>query len=127
MLGDRIQEERNRLGMTQEAFAHAAGAKRRTLIDWEKGKTSPTAVQLVGLVDVGVDPLYVLLARRSPEFLTPDEESLLVGYRSLDARGRAGVLGMIAGFGGNQIDQQFNAPVGQVAHGDIHITGRRNK
>ena len=60
----RLREERDRLGLTQEVFADAAGAKRRTLVDWEKGVSSPTAVQLSALAAVGVDVQYVLTGQR---------------------------------------------------------------
>lgn len=63
MLEDRLREERERLRLTQEVFAEAAGAKRRTLIDWEKGVSSPTAVQLSALSEIGVDVLYVLTGK----------------------------------------------------------------
>jgi transcriptional regulator with XRE-family HTH domain len=60
VIGERLKSERERLGMTQPDFAEAAGAKKRTLIDWEKGVSSPTAVQLAALAGIGVDALYVL-------------------------------------------------------------------
>lgn len=52
------------MGLTQEAFAESAGAKRRTLQDWEKGISSPTAVQLSALGSVGVDVQFVLTGQR---------------------------------------------------------------
>lgn len=64
MIGVRIKEERERLGMTQPQFAEAAGAAKRTLIEWEKGSTSPTAVQLSALMNIGVDVLYILTGMR---------------------------------------------------------------
>lgn len=60
MIGDRLKEERERLKMTQPQFAEAAGAAKRTLIEWEKGTTSPNAVQLSALQKIGVDVFYVL-------------------------------------------------------------------
>ncbi len=65
MIGDRLRVERERLKLTQPAFAEMAGAKKRTLIDWEKGVSSPTAVQLASLAEVGVDVLFVLTGQRS--------------------------------------------------------------
>jgi len=65
MLELRLRKERERLKLTQEAFAEAAGAKRRTLIDWEKGISSPTAVQLSALSEIGVDVQYVLTGRNA--------------------------------------------------------------
>ncbi|OHX10282.1 MULTISPECIES: helix-turn-helix transcriptional regulator [Chromobacterium] len=64
MIELRLKEERERLGLTQEVFADKAGAKRRTLVDWEKGVSSPTAVQLAALAAAGVDVQYVLLGQR---------------------------------------------------------------
>ena len=65
MIGTRLKEERERLGMNQESFAAIAGAKRRTLVDWEKGSTSPTAVQLAAFAEFGVDIQYVLTGDKS--------------------------------------------------------------
>lgn len=121
MINERIKEERGRLGLTQPEFAEVAGAKKRTLIDWEKGVSSPTAVQLSALATIGADVQYILTGNRSSAALTPDEQALLAGYRALDARGKAGVFGMIGGLtqSPDSVGQQFNAPVGQVAQGDI--------
>lgn len=69
MIGSRLREERDRLKLSQDAFAALAGAKRRTLIDWEKGTTSPTGVQLSALHSHGVDLLYVLTGERSTDML----------------------------------------------------------
>lgn len=63
MVGERLKEERERLQMTQPAFAAAAGAAKRTLIEWEKGSTSPNAVQLSALGEIGVDVLYVVTGK----------------------------------------------------------------
>lgn len=71
MIGVRLKEERERLGYTQPQFAEVAGAKKRTLIDWEKGVSSPTAVQLSALAEVGVDVLYILTGQRN----TPNPDS----------------------------------------------------
>jgi transcriptional regulator with XRE-family HTH domain len=81
MIGDRIKEERERLGLTQPVFAEAAGAAKRTLIEWEKGSTSPNAVQLSALAAIGVDVQYILTGMRSYQVA---EES--PGYAVLDKR-----------------------------------------
>lgn len=83
MIGARLREERERLGLTQEAFGAAGNAGRRTLIDWEKGISSPTAVQLSALSAIGVDVLYVVTGARltSVPGLTPEESALLDNFR----------------------------------------------
>lgn len=65
MIGVRLKEERERLRLTQPDFAQAAGAAKRTLIEWEKGTTSPSAVQLSALSEIGVDVYYVVTGKRS--------------------------------------------------------------
>ncbi|MCK9987624.1 MAG: hypothetical protein AzoDbin1_04096 [Azoarcus sp.] len=67
MIGERLKAERERLGLTQPQFAEAAGAAKRTLIEWEKGTTSPSAVQLSALSKIGVDVTYVLTGETRQE------------------------------------------------------------
>lgn len=62
--------------MTQPTFAAAAGAAKRTLIEWEKGATSPSAVQLSALRDIGVDVLYVLTGER--EYRMPETQDQFI-------------------------------------------------
>lgn len=65
-LGQRLKEERERARFTQPQLADLAGAAKRTVVDWEKGASSPTAVQLARLADAGIDVLYVITKQRSP-------------------------------------------------------------
>jgi transcriptional regulator with XRE-family HTH domain len=132
MLGNRLREERDRVGMTQPVFAEAAGAKKRTLIDWEKGVSSPTATQLEALAAIGVDVLYVLTGRRAPAanglavaepgplgHLTLPELGLIKGWRQLDAKGRQAVMATIEALTQASPGQTFNAPVQNVAGRDV--------
>lgn len=64
MIGERLKDERKRLGLTQPELADVAGAAKRTVIDWEKGVSSPTAAQLESLARVGMDVLYVITGAR---------------------------------------------------------------
>lgn len=65
-LGERLREERERLGYTQPAFAALVGASKRSQIGWEQGRTSPDASALAVWAGVGVDALYVLTGQRAP-------------------------------------------------------------
>lgn len=65
MISDRLKNERERLKLTQPEFAEASGVSKRTVIEWEKGNTSPNAVQLSSLSGVGVDVQYVLTGEKS--------------------------------------------------------------
>lgn len=60
LIGGRLRAERRRLGINQTEFGAIAGASKRTVIEWEKGSTSPSAVQLSALSGAGVDIVYVV-------------------------------------------------------------------
>ena len=64
MIFENIKKERERLGLTQTAFALIAGAAKRTVIDWEKGISSPTAVQVASMAAHGADALYIITGQR---------------------------------------------------------------
>jgi transcriptional regulator with XRE-family HTH domain len=65
MIGDRLKEERKRVGLTQPELAEVAGAAKRTVIDWEKGVSSPTAAQLAALACRGLNVLYVVTGQHA--------------------------------------------------------------
>ena len=130
MIGNRLREERERLGLTQPVFAELAGAKKRTLIDWEKDVSSPTAVQLAQLAAAGADVLYILTGQRSRAQPAHDaaEQVLLDSYRRCGSQARqnliqtaallaAGLPGR-AGGGGEQVN---------TASGAVQILGSKNR
>lgn len=78
MIGERLRKERERLGFNQPDFAKFAGVSRRTLIDWEKNSTSPNAVQLSALSEVGVDVNYVITGLEKK--ITSTIDNLPEGY-----------------------------------------------
>lgn len=86
MHGQRLKEERKRLGLSQEEFAAIAGVTRRPYAEWETGKTSPKAEQLSALADKGVDVYYVLTGQRvaTATTLTAREAALVDNYRASD-------------------------------------------
>jgi len=75
MIGARLQEERNRLGMTQDAFAELAMTKKRTLASWEGGATFPNANHLAVLEENGVDTHYVISGTRSKNNVVAEKKS----------------------------------------------------
>lgn len=63
---DRLLEERERYGLTQEEAARHAGVTRNPYASWEKGGTSPNLAQLGALRDTGFDVQYILTGERDP-------------------------------------------------------------
>jgi len=128
--GERLREERVRLGLTQDAFGAVGGVKKLAQIAYEQDKRFPDVGYVLALSAIGVDVGYVMFAKPTLEGLQQDESELLAGYRSLDIRGKAGVLGMIEGMSttsvikSSQSGSHATAPT-VVIHGKVgqQITG----
>ncbi len=98
-IGERLKEERERLGLNQTDFAALAGASKNTQYNYEKGERSPDANYLAAAAERGVDVLYVLTGERRPsaaESVSSDEIELVKAYRSMSEAERS-VLRRISG------------------------------
>ena len=83
-VGQRVKEERERLQMTQVAFAEACGAKKRQQIYFEQDVNVPGGSYLIRAASLGCDVQYLLTGVRSPNF-TQAEKVLVEKYRALSA------------------------------------------
>ena len=73
---------------------------------------------------VGADITYIVIGEPSGPGLAAEEKELLAGYRGLDIRGKAGVLGMIDGMSTPKptvVSAAFvvHGKVSQQVHGNI--------
>lgn len=96
--GERLREERDRLGLNQTDFGVQAGVSRGTQKAYELESSSPDVRYLMALQGMGVDVQYVLTgARISTEVgsLSPDEAGLLEHYRQLPETDRVGAAKMV--------------------------------
>ncbi len=117
--GDRLEEERSRLGLKKGQMAEAGNVAPSTYTSYLQGDRIPDLSALVAWADAGADPLYIALGRRMPDLLAPEEEMILAGYRQLDARGRAGVLALIGGMQAPAATSiRVGGNVGQYFEGD---------
>lgn len=85
-IGDRLREERVRLGFNQADFAAIAGVAKTTQFNYEKGERSPDADYLAAVGERGVDVLYVVSGRRIPvasDAISEAELELLESFRQL--------------------------------------------
>jgi transcriptional regulator with XRE-family HTH domain len=64
-LGERLRQERLRLGLTQEELANCTGIHRRTQANYELGKTAPDMAYFQALRRVGLDPTYIETGTKS--------------------------------------------------------------
>lgn len=93
-IGERLKEERVRLGFNQGDFAAMAGVAKTSQFNYEKGERNPDAAYLAAVAAAGVDVLYVITGTRTPrpvEGLSVAEEKVLDNYRSLPEEDQASV------------------------------------
>lgn len=127
-LGERLREERERLGLSQPNFAAIAGTTKQTLFSWESGKTAPDGFLLAAYASAGVDVLYVVTGQRSlaaaeVELLPSDERVLVDAYRRCSADAKRNLIqtaALLSAGLGSEPDKS-KQPSGQRAVGDNNI------
>lgn len=93
LIGDRLREERRRLGLNQDALGVTPQSQRK----YEKGERAPDAEYLAGFAALGGDVRYVITGTRSAGeeegvFLNSDEATMLDLYRGIPEDKRAAVF-----------------------------------
>jgi transcriptional regulator with XRE-family HTH domain len=64
-IGQRLKEERERLGLSQQAFAEIGGASKRSQVEWEKGAQVPNAEFLALVAKSGADVAFIVTGARA--------------------------------------------------------------
>ncbi|WP_122219266.1 helix-turn-helix domain-containing protein [Pseudomonas syringae group genomosp. 7] len=85
-VGERLKEERERLGFSQTEFGLRLGVSRGTQKNYELGASSLDLRYVAALAEHGVDSSYILTGLRSPapgQGLSLDEAELVDQYRRL--------------------------------------------
>lgn len=85
-LGERLREERDRLGINQNDFADIGGVKRNSQGNYENDRQRPDTAYLLAISKIGVDVMYVLFGRRDTVAGTQTtvENEVLNCFRSLN-------------------------------------------
>lgn len=94
-VGDRLREERDRLGLNQTDFGAKGGVSRGTQKAYELGANSPDLRYLAALEGAGVDIQYVLSGSRallSEQVLDETETTVIENFRALSESDKASVL-----------------------------------
>lgn len=129
-IGERLREERERLGFTQPAFAGLAETTKKSQIDYEKNLTQPKAGYLEVIAKVGADVQYIVTGTRSTAALAPDEIELLEKYRSAPIAVKAAAIAALIGGSAPAKAPRYtvdfgNATIGQSAAGNIVNKARK--
>ena len=85
-VGERLREERERLGLNQTDFGVSVGVSRGTQKAYELGSGSPDIRYLAALEEAGVEVQYVLTGTKAPGIApeaNPAEAALLNQYRAI--------------------------------------------
>ncbi|WP_434629487.1 helix-turn-helix domain-containing protein [Chromobacterium sp. CV08] len=96
-IGDRLREERIRLGYTQQDGAKLADVGYTTYMAYEAGRSYPNAESLNLLHLNGFDVLYVVTGVRNEAALSNEDSSLLAALNQTDERGRATAIAALRG------------------------------
>jgi transcriptional regulator with XRE-family HTH domain len=85
-IGERLKEERSRLGLSQTDLGAAGGVGKTTQLNYEKDERSPDAKYLASVKPLGIDVYYVLVGERfpvSPDQLSPFELEVMSYLKEL--------------------------------------------
>ncbi|BAP41312.1 putative uncharacterized protein [Pseudomonas sp. StFLB209] len=82
-VGERLREERERLGLSQEDLASTGGVGRNTQGGYERGVRNPDTAYLVAVATLGVDVAFVLTGFRPVSGLLPEEAKVIDQYRRI--------------------------------------------
>ena len=97
-LGKRLQEERKRIGLTQQEIADMAGVRREMWSRYENGSVSPGARVFKAISELGMDQLYILTGTRiNPvaERYTDDEKEIITLYRDAPSPVKTAIRGAL--------------------------------
>jgi len=98
-MGNRIREERERMGWSQQAAANAVGIRREMWAKYEAG-SEPGAKALAGMTAAGVDIIYILTGKRQTETqpISTDDHALLQDFHAAPVQVREGVKTALSAF-----------------------------
>lgn len=68
-IGERLREEREKIGYSQQKLSAIGGVQKRAQIHYESGERQPDAAYLRGIAQVGIDLQYVLIGLRSANLM----------------------------------------------------------
>ena len=100
-LGDKIKAARDRLRWSQQQLADAIGVDRKTVDNWEHGRTRPLRAHLAALERIlgplkgGPDDLYTIADDiRQARELSPGQRQVLLELLGAEPHGRHSLIPM---------------------------------
>ncbi len=90
IIGSRLREERERLGLTQTEFAQMGEASKRSQTDWEQGKLVPNGEFLANIAEHGADIGYILTGERNGNKLSAERDSAMAELQRIRQQSQVG-------------------------------------
>ena len=108
-IGERLKEERGRIGLNQTEFAAMAGVQKNAQSNYEKGDRNPDASYLEAIASAGVDVTYVITGVRTPILpasLSPRAARVLSNFELLAEEDKAAIERLIDSILQSQINSK---------------------
>ena len=97
--GERLRQERSRLGLSQKDFAALFGKKNMAVMRYEKGERVMGHDDLEALHAAGVDVYYLITGEHiQPDLLSDDAKKLLTLWDSVEPSQRDTLMTLVRNF-----------------------------
>ena len=97
--GDRLRQERSRLGLSQKDFAALFGKKNMAVMRYEKGERVMWQDDLEALYVAGVDVYYLITGEHiQPDLLSDDAKELLKLWDSVEPSQKDTLMTLVRNF-----------------------------
>lgn len=102
LFGNRLKEQRKKLGLKQSEAAEKCGVSREIWGKWERGENKPTSEKLFSFEKIGIDVNYVMYGEQRSDFRQPEitlsaeEQELLTQFRQLNQDGKTAIFSMLS-------------------------------
>jgi transcriptional regulator with XRE-family HTH domain len=124
-IGERLKEERDRLGFNQTAFGAIGGVQKQAQLKYEKGERFPDADYLAAISKIGADVQFIVTSIRCPSALSDDESELVARFRKAPLAVKAAALAGLEAGGMPVATRERQTPETQVVTGSGNrVAGR---
>lgn len=97
--GERLRQERSRLGLSQKDFAALFGKKNMAVMRYEKGERVMGQDDLESLYAAGVDVYYLITGERTrPDLLSDEAKELLKLWDVVEPNQRETLMTLVRNF-----------------------------
>jgi transcriptional regulator with XRE-family HTH domain len=118
--GERLKEERERKGMSQDAFGAVGGVRKQAQLKYEKAERKPDVEYFEALSKIGVDVQYVVTGQRSEAALSPELSGLIALYQKAPLAVKAAVLRALSGDVSESVGVNVRGSNNQIAGRDFN-------